>query len=135
MALWTEERIDQVRNLAATGMSASQIAAQIGGVTRNSVVGIGHRRGFRFLGDGGGSANCGPREKKPRKPKPPEDYRPRDGMLTLMELEFDSCRMIFGDVRFTEHRYCGQKTVDGYSWCHKHFGIVYRPPEDRNAAG
>jgi len=40
---WTEERVEQLKRLWAEGFSASQIAAQLGGVTRNAVIGKAHR--------------------------------------------------------------------------------------------
>lgn len=40
---WTDERVDLLKNLWAEGLSASQIAAKLGGVTRNAVIGKVHR--------------------------------------------------------------------------------------------
>ncbi len=40
---WTDERIDLLKQLWGDGLSASQIAAQLGGVTRNAVIGKVHR--------------------------------------------------------------------------------------------
>lgn len=43
MAAWTEGMDDILRREAKAGASASQIAAQIGGVTRSAVIGRAHR--------------------------------------------------------------------------------------------
>ena len=43
---WTDERIEVLRKLWAEGMSASQIASSLGGVTRNAVIGKIHRLGL-----------------------------------------------------------------------------------------
>ena len=43
---WTDERVDLLRRLWEEGQSASKIAAQLGGVTRNAVIGKVHRLGF-----------------------------------------------------------------------------------------
>lgn len=43
---WTEERVALLRKLWAEGLSASQIAKQLGGVTRNAVIGKVHRLGM-----------------------------------------------------------------------------------------
>src|SRR5690606_5880723 len=43
---WTEERVEQLKRLWAEGLSASQIAARLGGVTRNAVIGKVHRLGL-----------------------------------------------------------------------------------------
>lgn len=40
---WTDERVELLKKLWAEGFSASQIAAQLGGVTRNAVIGKAHR--------------------------------------------------------------------------------------------
>jgi len=40
---WTDERVELLKKLWADGLSASQIAAQLGGVTRNAVIGKVHR--------------------------------------------------------------------------------------------
>ena len=40
---WTDERIDLLKRLWGEGQSASQIAGQLGGVTRNAVIGKVHR--------------------------------------------------------------------------------------------
>ena len=43
---WTEERVSVLKKLWAEGHSASQIAKQLGGVTRNAVIGKVHRLGL-----------------------------------------------------------------------------------------
>lgn len=40
---WTDERVETLKRLWAEGLSASQIAAQLGGVSRNAVIGKVHR--------------------------------------------------------------------------------------------
>lgn len=43
---WTDERVDLLRRLWEDGLSASQIASQIGGISRNAVIGKVHRLGL-----------------------------------------------------------------------------------------
>lgn len=43
---WTDERVDLLKKLWMDGLSASQIAAELGGVTRNAVIGKVHRLGL-----------------------------------------------------------------------------------------
>ena len=43
---WTDDRVQTLRTLWAAGNSASQIAAELGGVTRNAVIGKVHRLGL-----------------------------------------------------------------------------------------
>ncbi len=40
---WTDERIDQLKTMWEKGMTASQIAETLGGVSRNAVIGKAHR--------------------------------------------------------------------------------------------
>jgi GcrA cell cycle regulator len=40
---WTDERVERLKRLWAEGLSASQIATQLGGVSRNAVIGKVHR--------------------------------------------------------------------------------------------
>jgi len=43
---WTDERVDLLKKLWSEGLSASQIAGRLGGVTRNAVIGKVHRLGL-----------------------------------------------------------------------------------------
>ena len=43
---WTDERVEQLKRLWSEGLSASQIAGRLGGVTRNAVIGKVHRLGL-----------------------------------------------------------------------------------------
>lgn len=46
MGGWTDERVERLKRLWAEGMSASRIATEIGGVSRNAVIGKVHRLGL-----------------------------------------------------------------------------------------
>jgi GcrA cell cycle regulator len=58
---WTDERVELLRKLWSEGLSASQIAAQLGSVTRNAVIGKVHR--LKLSGRGRTTA-AAPRQKK-----------------------------------------------------------------------
>ncbi len=50
---WTDERVETLKRMWAEGQSASQIAKELGGVTRNAVIGKVHRLGLsNRAGDG-----------------------------------------------------------------------------------
>lgn len=51
---WTDERVELLTKLWAEGLSASQIATQLGGVSRNAVIGKVHR--LKLSGRGRASA-------------------------------------------------------------------------------
>ncbi|MEY3915486.1 MAG: hypothetical protein RLZZ103_985 [Pseudomonadota bacterium] len=44
---WTDQRIDQLKALWDKGLTASQIAEELGGVSRNAVIGKAHRLGLK----------------------------------------------------------------------------------------
>ncbi len=82
-ATWTAERVEQLRTYVDTGLTCSQIAAEIG-VTRNAVIGKIHRLG---LSPGRSAAapsrSCPPRDRRPR-------FSPRRQLLRLMCADFPS---------------------------------------------
>ncbi|MBQ1500432.1 MAG: GcrA cell cycle regulator, partial [Sphingomonas sp.] len=43
---WTEERIDTLKKMWDSGLTATQIAEELGGVSRNAVIGKAHRLGL-----------------------------------------------------------------------------------------
>ena len=59
---WTDERVELLRKLWSEGLSASQIATQLGGVSRNAVIGKVHRL---KLSSRGRATSAQPRAKKP----------------------------------------------------------------------
>ena len=48
---WTDERVDVLKRMWSDGQSASQIAKELGGVTRNAVIGKVHRLGLSNRND------------------------------------------------------------------------------------
>jgi GcrA cell cycle regulator len=62
---WTDERVELLRKLWSEGHSASQVAATLGGVTRNAVIGKIHRLGL----SGRGKANTPIPTARPRPAK------------------------------------------------------------------
>ncbi|MCX7301884.1 MAG: GcrA cell cycle regulator [Rhodobacterales bacterium] len=50
---WTDERVETLKKMWSDGQSASQIAKELGGVTRNAVIGKVHRLGLSNRAGGG----------------------------------------------------------------------------------
>ena len=63
---WDEKRVELLKKLWADGLSASQIAAEFGGITRNAVIGKVHRLGLS--GRAKAPSSSTPRPRKPRAP-------------------------------------------------------------------
>ncbi|MGP6087778.1 GcrA family cell cycle regulator [Antarctobacter jejuensis] len=73
---WTDERVELLKKMWSEGQSASQIAKELGGVTRNAVIGKVHRLG---LSNRAGAAPAAQPEAKPEpkpQPKPKAPSKP-----------------------------------------------------------
>jgi len=70
---WTDERVEQLKKMWTEGQSASQIAKELGGVTRNAVIGKVHRLG---LSNRSGAAPAKSPETKSAKPDPVQPAKP-----------------------------------------------------------
>lgn len=144
---WTDERVEELKKLWSEGHSASQIAARMGGVTRNAVIGKVHR-----LGLSGRAAPAKPKsvavEKKPvvapvaEAPSAPAPERPavrnvlRDlpsigdvdaGRLTMSNLGAGECKWPIGDPAAEDFHFCGQATVGGKPYCAYHAQLAFQP--------
>jgi len=81
---WTEDRVEVLTKLWAEGLSASQIAKQLGGVTRNAVIGKVHRLGLSGRAKPSNPSKKAARAKRPtttrarttRAPSAPRKPRP-----------------------------------------------------------
>ena len=74
---WTDERVEKLKRLWAEGLSASQIAAQLGGVSRNAVIGKVHRLNLPGRAKAGGSTGANRSAKRPAAPARPTNYPAR----------------------------------------------------------
>lgn len=77
---WNDERVEMLRKLWSEGLSASQIAAQLGGVSRNAVIGKVHRL---KLSSRGRPTAVAARPKKVAKP-PVVAQKPSAGRSTVV---------------------------------------------------
>jgi len=72
---WTDERVELLKKLWSDGLSASQIAAELGNVTRNAVIGKVHRLGLsgraKSAAQPAAPRNAAPRKAPPRSPSHP----------------------------------------------------------------
>jgi len=73
---WTEERVETLKRMWAEGQSASQIAKELGGVTRNAVIGKVHRLGLSNRAGGSPSATTAKPAAKEKPAKPAKPARP-----------------------------------------------------------
>ncbi|MEL7282370.1 MAG: GcrA family cell cycle regulator [Pseudomonadota bacterium] len=73
---WSDERVEKLKKMWGEGQSASQIAKELGGVTRNAVIGKVHRLGLSNRNGGGGTSVEGGTKAK-AKPAPKAKAAPK----------------------------------------------------------
>ena len=153
---WTDERVELLKKLWADGLSASQIAGELGGITRNAVIGKVHRLGLS--GRAKSPSSTAPRPRKARssshmmrvsrssmrgntalaydydmEPEPEliEKIIPVEQRRTLLELTEATCRWPVGDPGSVEFFFCGGETGATGPYCPYHARVAYQPPSDR----
>ncbi len=80
---WTDDRVEMLSKLWAEGLSASQIATRMGGVTRNAVIGKVHRLGLSGRGRPTKATRAKPVKQKPSMPRAPRNPMPVAGNTAL----------------------------------------------------
>jgi GcrA cell cycle regulator len=152
---WTDERVELLKKLWLDGLSASQIAKQLGGVTRNAVIGKVHRLGLS--GRAAPSQPARPVFKAPRPARPapapaprrvethahpvvatppqPVFYAEEPGSATVLTLGAHMCKWPIGDPATDAFSFCGRRTdVDG-PYCAQHSRVAYQPQQARKRSG
>lgn len=79
---WTDERVERLKRLWAEGLSASQIAAQLGGVSRNAVIGKVHRLNLPGRAKAGGSSSSARPAKRTVQAQRPANFQARPAATT-----------------------------------------------------
>jgi len=79
---WTDDRVEILKKMWGEGQSASQIAKELGGVTRNAVIGKVHRLGLSNRTTAGAAAKAEPKAKAtpkaaPKAKAPPAEPAPK----------------------------------------------------------
>jgi GcrA cell cycle regulator len=148
---WTDERVELLKKLWLDGLSASQIAKQLGGVTRNAVIGKVHRLGLS--GRAAPSQPARPVFKAPRPPRPAHVPAPRraeapqqppaaapvlyveePGSATVLTLGAHMCKWPIGDPATDEFTFCGRRAGEG-PYCNEHARMAYQPQQARKRTG
>lgn len=87
---WTDERVEALKKLWQEGLSASQIAGRIGGVTRNAVIGKVHR-----LGLAGRATTSRMKSHRPRRTPAPQKQRPANGKPRFQQVGNPAFRQLY----------------------------------------
>jgi GcrA cell cycle regulator len=118
---WSDERVELLKTLWASGKTAAQIATELGdNLTRNAVIGKAHRLGL--------SGRITPAPKKIDKPLPVEinDVVAKDGGISLLELTEKTCRYPYGDPKKSNFHFCGGEAIPGVPYCGEHAAMAYQ---------
>lgn len=135
---WTEERVELLRKLWGEGKTAAEIARELGGVTRNAVIGKAHRMKLSNrvspIQQNKKTARKSSNDDKPARPAarrsktPEEAFQPASGDgIKMAELRERSCRWPIGDPKSEDFRFCGCKSAHGLPYCETHARIAYQP--------
>jgi GcrA cell cycle regulator len=146
--MWTDERVELLQKLWGQGYSASQIANQLQGVTRNAVIGKIHRLGkrsqakaarVRTRGFGAPVARRRPvlssAAPEARRATPPDwAFRPHQratiheepGLAICTTLAAHMCRWPIGDPDTAGFTFCGRTSDNGRSYCEGHSRLAYK---------
>lgn len=154
--IWTDERVELVKKRWTDGLSASDIAAELGeGITRSAVLGKVHRLQLPIRNN--------PHQPRPRashvrrrsatriayiqgqigKPRlpaivKPQPVAPEFKSIGIVDVADDQCKFSVSNDG-ANHLFCAAETELGKPYCPYHCGIVYirtnRPlPEQEKAA-
>ena len=156
---WTDERVELLKKLWAEGLSASQIAGQLGEVTRNAVIGKVHRLS---LSGRAKAVSSNPRQRKVRSSTP---HRPSSRFISgntalkthahpsprrlpapvpiedivvpiplnvpLLALTDQMCKWPIGDPNTETFAFCGHTNWNGLPYCEYHSRVAYQPADRR----
>lgn len=136
MSKWTQDKEAEFRRMWNAGEAIGAMMAALGCTTRSALCAKARRLHLplRRTEPNGFSRNGQPpdtwrgRERAPRyspEPLPIEDSVP-DSALALLELNVDSCRWPYGDVRSPPFGFCGAHAALGSSYCPAHSLRAYR---------
>jgi GcrA cell cycle regulator len=150
---WTQDRVAELRRLAADGLSSTEIGTQFG-VSRNAVISACRRYGASLKVTNSSRArqarpvpamaiNQRPRANNrvknsprfgraallPAMAKPAKKFVPRlgkaaDSPCSLLELRWNTCRWPYGDPGHVDFHFCGGDAVDGKPYCRDHLIVA-----------
>jgi GcrA cell cycle regulator len=162
---WTDERVETLKKLWQEGHSASQIAKQLGGVTRNAVIGKVHRLGLSGRAAPSQPArplykpakpprthdrpnvSASPVQTQPRRlvaeptvsravaPTPIVPYVEEPGTATVLTLGSKMCKWPIGDPSSDTFSFCGRRAADGIPYCLEHSRLAYQPQQKKKRDG
>ncbi len=145
---WSDDRVTTLSKLWLEGLSASQVARQLGGVTRNAVIGKVHRLGLADRGKASAPTRVArvrpPRAARPSRQVTPARRQPAapqsvtapiavpeaPGLVRdLRHLGAHACKWPIGDPKSEAFSFCGAQASGRY--CGGHERLATRPGASR----
>jgi len=137
---WNEERTATLRKLWLEGMSASQVARQLGGVSRSAVIGKVHRLGItvrevptRQRAAVRTAVRAQPRTRAVRDAAPVQrsalrliEIAEMAPTANILGLEIHSCRWPIGNPDSHDFGFCGREKTARGSYCDEHARGAFR---------
>lgn len=155
---WSKEDEDRLRDMFKRGLSAKQMALELGsGRTRSAVLGKLHRMELGRKSNAPATrprktqrqvetrkeisrvtwssfnalrkeALAGVLKTEPLPPPAADPVIPAHKRITIEDLEPHHCRWPYGD---SDHHFCGKQKVIGLSYCEQHARRAFVPPKPR----
>lgn len=144
---WTDERVSTLTKLWLDGLSATECAKELGGVTRNAVIGKVHRLGLVGRVQASPPARVKPAkpERRMTRPSRPAVVRPQPvavappvarvaipvvpeepGTATIISIGAHMCKWPIGDPSSDAFTLCGRNS-SGSTYCEDHRRVAYQP--------
>ena len=131
---WTHERIEQLKKLWEAGYTASNIATELGGITRNAVIGKAHRLGLsgRMKSKSKVSSVSIVRNRKMPVNKNSKIIELTTSVEPMNPTSFADikdglCRWPLGEPEDLDFKFCGRKCAEGMIYCTEHHSLAYQP--------
>ncbi len=132
---WTNERVALLKKLWGEGKTAAEIAKELGGVTRNAVIGKAHRLKL--------SNRVSPIQQNTKKMVRLADERPvikkpiiaqrpmtapviKVKGVKMVDLREKMCKWPIGDPKDSNFHFCGCDGVPGLPYCPDHAKMAYQ---------
>jgi GcrA cell cycle regulator len=104
---WTDERVEMLKKLWSDGLSASQIAAELGALA--------HAFEYEIA----------------EEPELLDNVIPIGQRRTILELTEETCRWPIGDPGSSDFFFCGGQSLTGLPYCAYHSRVAYQPANVR----
>jgi GcrA cell cycle regulator len=151
---WSDDRVETLKRLWLEGLSAAQVARQLGGVSRNAVIGKLHRLGLSGVRAASARPRriAGPAARRARPTQPRRRPKPSVLPAAVLPIPVDPgepglvrdatglrphmCKWPIGDPLSDAFSFCGRPALSGGPYCPAHTRLAHRPtraePLDRD---